>query len=129
LQAYLVLQTLEYGMAWYIFAMSIITLNDIAAYMCGFFFGSRPLILLSPKKTLEGYIGENICFMVFFLSTVVTSTITSHYVCHQKGLKQNSFSLYYAKSKNSLPFVIGFMIIFVLSEILRTRKLSCYCVF
>jgi phosphatidate cytidylyltransferase len=65
LQAYLVLQTLEYGMAWYIFAMSIITLNDIAAYMCGFFFGSRPLILLSPKKTLEGYIGENICFMVF----------------------------------------------------------------
>jgi phosphatidate cytidylyltransferase len=57
-QAYLVLQTLVYGTAWYIFAMSIITINDIAAYMCGFFVGSRPLILLSPKKTLEGFIGE-----------------------------------------------------------------------
>ena len=57
-QAYLVLQTLQYGMVWYIFAMSIITINDIAAYMCGFFFGSRPLILLSPKKTLEGFIGR-----------------------------------------------------------------------
>lgn len=56
-QAYLVLQTLEHGIAWYIFAMAIITINDIAAYMCGFFFGSRPLILLSPKKTLEGFIG------------------------------------------------------------------------
>ena len=62
-QAYLLLQTLQYGMAWYIFAMSIITINDIAAYMFGFFCGSRPLIILSPKKTYEGFIGEQ--FLVF----------------------------------------------------------------
>ena len=49
--------TLQHGMVWYIFSMSIITINDIAAYMCGFFFGSTPLIVLSPKKTVEGYLG------------------------------------------------------------------------
>ena len=37
--------------------MSIITINDIFAYMCGFFLGSTPLIVLSPKKTVEGFIG------------------------------------------------------------------------
>ena len=42
---------------WYIFSMSIITINDIFAYMCGFFLGSTPLIVLSPKKTVEGFIG------------------------------------------------------------------------
>jgi phosphatidate cytidylyltransferase len=67
-QAYLVLQTLEYGTAWYIFAMSIITINDIAAYMCGFFFGSRPLILLSPKKTLEGFLGKTIINIIILES-------------------------------------------------------------
>ena len=49
--------TLHHGIIWYIFSMSIITINDIAAYMCGFFFGSTPLIVLSPKKTVEGFIG------------------------------------------------------------------------
>ena len=52
--------TIQHGMVWYIFSMSIITINDIAAYMCGFFFGSTPLIVLSPKKTVEGYIGGGI---------------------------------------------------------------------
>jgi len=56
-QASLILQTLQYGLVWFIFAMSIITINDIAAYMCGFFFGSRTLIVLSPKKTAEGFVG------------------------------------------------------------------------
>ena len=52
--------TLRHGMVWYIFSMSIITINDIAAYMCGFFFGTTPLIVLSPKKTVEGYLGGGI---------------------------------------------------------------------
>eukprot|EP00092_Neocalanus_flemingeri_P002226 GFUD01002369.1.p1 GENE.GFUD01002369.1~~GFUD01002369.1.p1 ORF type:complete len:360 (+),score=86.17 GFUD01002369.1:114-1193(+) len=56
-QAYLMNLTLQHGMVWYIFSMSIITINDIAAYMFGFFFGSTPLIVLSPKKTVEGFLG------------------------------------------------------------------------
>ena len=53
---YLLNLTLQHGMVWYIFSMSIITLNDIAAYMCGFFCGATPLIVLSPKKTVEGFL-------------------------------------------------------------------------
>lgn len=32
-------------------------INDIAAYVAGFFFGRTPLIKLSPKKTWEGFAG------------------------------------------------------------------------
>ena len=53
--------------AWTIFAFSIITINDIAAYMCGFFFGQTPLIVLSPRKTVEGYLGGGLATMVLGL--------------------------------------------------------------
>jgi len=56
--------TLRHGMAWTIFAFSIITINDIAAYMCGFFFGRTPLIVLSPRKTVEGYLGGGLATML-----------------------------------------------------------------
>ena len=35
----------------------MIIINDVMAYMFGFFFGRTPLIKLSPKKTWEGYVG------------------------------------------------------------------------
>jgi len=63
-QAYMLLTTLQHGMIWYIFSVSIITINDIAAYMCGFFFGNTPLIVLSPKKTVEGFIGGGLLTVV-----------------------------------------------------------------
>ena len=36
---------------------SLVIVNDIAAYLAGFFFGRTPLISLSPKKTWEGFAG------------------------------------------------------------------------
>lgn len=39
---------------------SLIVINDIAAYIFGFFFGRTPLIKLSPKKTWEGFIGASV---------------------------------------------------------------------
>ena len=42
------------GLIWYVMPMFVITINDIAAYMVGFFGGRTPLIELSPKKTKEG---------------------------------------------------------------------------
>ena len=35
----------------------MIIINDVMAYMFGFFFGRTPLIKLSPTKTWEGYVG------------------------------------------------------------------------
>ncbi|KAK6145992.1 hypothetical protein DH2020_019861 [Rehmannia glutinosa] len=43
---------------------SLIVINDIAAYIFGFFFGKTPLIKLSPKKTWEGFIGASVATMI-----------------------------------------------------------------
>ncbi|ONK61042.1 uncharacterized protein A4U43_C08F25640, partial [Asparagus officinalis] len=42
---------------------SLIVINDIAAYIFGFFFGKTPLIKLSPKKTWVGFIGASVATM------------------------------------------------------------------
>ncbi|KAI3741013.1 hypothetical protein L1987_58677 [Smallanthus sonchifolius] len=43
---------------------SLIVINDIAAYIFGFFFGKTPLIKLSPKKTWEGFIGASVTTII-----------------------------------------------------------------
>mgnify|MGYP002775217187 CR=1 FL=1 len=55
---------------------SLIVINDIAAYICGFYFGRTPLIKLSPKKTWEGFIGASMVTM--FSAVVVGSFFSPH---------------------------------------------------
>ena len=43
--------------------------------MCGFFFGQTPLIVLSPRKTVEGYLGGGLATMVLGLLMVMTTTM------------------------------------------------------
>ena len=43
---------------------SLIVINDIAAYLFGFFLGRTPLIKLSPKKTWEGFIGASVTTII-----------------------------------------------------------------
>ena len=45
------------GIIWFLLPCALVIVNDIAAYLAGFFFGRTPLIKLSPKKTWEGFIG------------------------------------------------------------------------
>ncbi|XP_073304427.1 phosphatidate cytidylyltransferase 1-like [Primulina huaijiensis] len=52
------------GIFWFLLPASLIVINDIGAYFCGFFFGRTPLIKLSPKKTWEGFIGASITTMI-----------------------------------------------------------------
>lgn len=53
----------------------LIIINDIFAYLFGYFFGKHQLIALSPKKTWEGYIGGAISTCLF--SIIVTINILS----------------------------------------------------
>lgn len=45
------------GIVWFLLPTSLVIVNDIGAYIAGFFFGRTPLISLSPKKTWEGFLG------------------------------------------------------------------------
>lgn len=42
---------------WLFIGASAVVINDSMAYFCGVFFGKRKLIELSPKKTVEGFVG------------------------------------------------------------------------
>lgn len=61
---------------------SLIVINDIAAYLCGFFFGKTPLIKLSPKKTWEGFIGASIATIIsaFLVHTILLEVSTTIYL-------------------------------------------------
>ncbi|KAK2715656.1 hypothetical protein QYM36_010285 [Artemia franciscana] len=74
LQSIFLIQNIFEGMIWFIVPVSIIIINDICAYLIGFFLGRTPLIKLSPKKTWEGYIGGS------FL-TIILSCLISHFLC------------------------------------------------
>jgi len=85
-QASLATLTLQHGMVWVVLAFSIITINDIMAYMCGFFLGQTPLIVLSPKKTIEGYVGGG-------LATILLGPLYGALLLNQPSLLCPSSSL------------------------------------
>ena len=69
-QSYLIIQNMFEGLIWFIVPVSMIVINDVMAYLFGFFFGKTPLIKLSPKKTWEGFIGGG--FATVILGMIVS---------------------------------------------------------
>ncbi|RXH85850.1 hypothetical protein DVH24_016903 [Malus domestica] len=63
----------KYQFGQFLLPASLIVINDIAAYICGFFFGKTPLIKISPKKTWEGFIGASITTIIsaFLLANIM----------------------------------------------------------
>lgn len=73
------------GLVWFFIPASLVICNDVMAYVCGTYpfsnfavpvanirilivgklFGKTPLIKLSPKKTVEGFVGAFICTILF----------------------------------------------------------------
>ncbi|XP_011303863.1 phosphatidate cytidylyltransferase, photoreceptor-specific isoform X1 [Fopius arisanus] len=76
-QSYLIIQNIFEGLIWFIVPVSMIVINDVMAYVFGFFFGRTPLIKLSPKKTWEGFIGGG-------FSTVVLGLLMSYGLCQYR---------------------------------------------
>ena len=60
------------GMIWFWVPASLVICNDVFAYVWGITVGRTPLIKLSPKKTVEGFIGA-------FFSTVVFGVVWATY--------------------------------------------------
>ncbi|KAI9123962.1 hypothetical protein K1719_005262 [Acacia pycnantha] len=67
------------GIFWFLLPASLIVINDIAAYIFGFFFGRTPLIKLSPKKTWEGFIGASV-------TTIISAFLLANLMGHSQWL-------------------------------------------
>lgn len=72
-QGWLLIANVMEGLIWFVIPALLIIINDIFAYLVGYFFGSHQLIALSPKKTWEGYLGG--AFFTFIFSYILTNTI------------------------------------------------------
>lgn len=53
------------GLIWFWVPASLVICNDVFAYIWGITLGRTPLIKLSPKKTVEGFIGAFWSTMIF----------------------------------------------------------------
>ncbi|KAH9858420.1 phosphatidate cytidylyltransferase [Lenzites betulinus] len=53
------------GLIWFWVPASLVICNDVFAYIWGITVGRTPLIKLSPKKTVEGFIGAFFSTMIF----------------------------------------------------------------
>ncbi|KAJ3735736.1 phosphatidate cytidylyltransferase [Lentinula guzmanii] len=60
------------GLIWFWVPASLVICNDVFAYVWGMSIGRTPLIQLSPKKTVEGFVGA-------FISTVLFSLLWGSY--------------------------------------------------
>src|SRR5271170_1778551 len=63
-QAHFIVNSIFEGLIWFFLPVCLVITNDIFAYICGMIWGRTPLIRLSPKKTVEGFIGGWICTVV-----------------------------------------------------------------
>lgn len=60
------------GLIWFWVPASLVICNDVFAYIWGISIGRTPLIKLSPKKTVEGFVGA-------FGSTLIFSVLWGTY--------------------------------------------------
>ncbi|KAK6197380.1 cytidylyltransferase family-domain-containing protein [Scheffersomyces amazonensis] len=73
-QSHLIIDNILNGIIWLFLPASLVIVNDVFAYLCGITFGRTQLIEISPKKTVEGFVGAWICTGIaavifsFFLS-------------------------------------------------------------
>ena len=80
------------GLIWFFVPASLVICNDVFAYVCGITMGRTPLIKLSPKKTVEGFVGAFLCTIVF---AIVWGTLFSQFnymICPVHDLGVNAWS-------------------------------------
>ena len=88
-QAHFIMNNVFEGMIWFFLPVSLVIINDIFAYICGITFGRTQLIKLSPKKTVEGFVGAWICTILlgFFLTNILIRS--KYFICPVNDLGAN----------------------------------------
>ncbi|SOV82426.1 cytidine diphosphate-diacylglycerol synthase [Plasmodium sp. gorilla clade G3] len=79
------------GMIWFIVPVSSVVINDIFAYVFGILFGKTRLIQLSPKKTVEGYVGSSIITILWGILITYFLQRYKFFICPQKFITFQPF--------------------------------------
>jgi phosphatidate cytidylyltransferase len=88
-QAHFMMNNVLEGMIWFFLPVSLVITNDIFAYICGITFGRTQLISLSPKKTVEGFVGAWICTIFFGFALTNLLMRYDYFICPVTDLGAN----------------------------------------
>jgi phosphatidate cytidylyltransferase len=91
-QAHFIMNNIFEGMIWFFLPVSLVITNDIFAYICGITFGRTQLIKISPKKTVEGFVGAwgmTVLFGMFMTNILMRY---KYFICPVKDLGANVFT-------------------------------------
>ncbi|PHH59823.1 hypothetical protein CDD81_2459 [Ophiocordyceps australis] len=91
-QAHFVINNIFEGMIWFFLPAALVITNDIFAYICGITFGRTQLIKLSPKKTVEGFVGAWIMTILFAMVLVTLMIRSKYFICPVNDLGANIFT-------------------------------------
>ncbi|CAI5760051.1 unnamed protein product [Candida verbasci] len=91
-QAHLIIDNILNGIIWFFLPASLVIVNDIFAYLCGITFGKTPLLEVSPKKTVEGFVGAWIC--TGFASLIATYILSKSdfLICRAQNLSTHLYN-------------------------------------
>ncbi|KAI4252845.1 MAG: hypothetical protein LQ352_004045 [Teloschistes flavicans] len=91
-QAHFIMNSIFEGMIWFFLPASLVITNDIFAYVCGITFGRTQLIKLSPKKTVEGFVGAWILTIIFGFGMTNVLMRYKYFICPVNDLGANIFT-------------------------------------
>ncbi|KAK5651872.1 hypothetical protein OQA88_11531 [Cercophora sp. LCS_1] len=91
-QAHFIMNNVFEGLIWFFLPAALVITNDIFAYICGITFGRTQLIKLSPKKTVEGFVGAWVMTVIFgvFLTNILLRF--KYFLCPATDLGATLFS-------------------------------------
>lgn len=81
-----------HGLYWFLVPVSLVIVNDIMAYVCGITFGRTPLIAISPKKTVEGFLGAWFFTMIASVILTYLSASSDYMICPMDRVGISAFS-------------------------------------
>lgn len=80
------------GLVWFMMSTTLIITNDVFAYIVGQAIGKTRLIALSPKKTVEGFVGAAVCSVIWAIIAVNILRRMDFFLCPQPELANLPFS-------------------------------------
>ncbi|KAJ9086012.1 phosphatidate cytidylyltransferase [Entomophthora muscae] len=126
------------GMFWFLLPISLVIVNDIGAYIAGFFFGRTPLIELSPKKTVEGFVGGLLITVTFGVLFSLWLCRYNFMICAIRDLTITAFSKIdcipnpvFAKTEFALPPPTASLLALILGgswRVIRVRPILLHSV-